>query len=1094
MLTITKAGLAAIRAADEGGFKLSMKSFKLSEHDISGVTATEFIDATDLFGIAVYSGDITLVEPTAISTVKLTLTIPKHVPTTGSYFFRELGIYLDTGELFAIGPLNPAYEKTSEFGIKLFVTSTANRLGDVAAVTINQNTSLPSYSQLRYVPAPIEAEHNVVAILDELTTKYGHPAAGLAVRSGPGMLHWSFVGHNRIYHGLTDSVADFSSFVVSPTTGGFWLNDGEVVICQITTGQGAGACRRMEYTKATGAFTVVDAPFEAINNTSTVAIWRDNANQLPNRTEASSNYLVLGHGINSWQRVDPTPSTYYTYEAFSVSSILTSESQFTDNHLVPPNGDMLVFVWCNGVLMPETAYSLSWNIITVYGKPYGTKIDILLIKKVASTISRASILAAFESKHTGDGQTKRFQFSVIPKSRSWVNVFINNKLVHQQDYDVEASSILLRTAAAVGDEIIITQLGLYEDEFGACHTYRTFRQITPGNMDVVLSDRLTTQSEIVVFVDGEKYSQDDFILLDHGIKLIKNPAFVGGSSFVDLTVFIPDVNYANQDAPVTVAGMDTGPQWIDPAGFEGPPNRLVPKTVSIISDGAQTIIPVPEVPNSDHVLLFIGGEYKNRSTYSYSLGRVIMNVPAQSGTLVDVVCFTNDESYGGFEVQCSTFNLITSGDTFYQLATVNDVDSIIVTLDGAYMHKSTYTVDPQSRIFFQAMAPGKSLEVWYFTSVPREGFRTTLRYDQSSGNSANNYPLSQSVVRKQDMINFIGVGKYDANRYDINASGDKVVLNPNAATNVPVVSYSFSSGFPKSRLLTREEYNKSVVSFNYRQGVVLLTREDVKAVLMREDVLSLFTAAELAVIQGGGGGTDPEEPPHAQPGDVFITTNWTVPEGVYRIRAVIIGAGGQGGGGSNDLSYAGHGGKRGEVLIQTFDVVPGQLLQIRLGVGGSSYLYTQSGTTVYPQPGDFGTSDGAVGYNGRDGGDTIFHQWVAQGGRGGVSEPAYAPTYRHADCDGEGQVDMATGSGSYSGGGAGGLPGVQTSGNNEMVFSYPGTDGAFGWKVSNTTGGGLAASKPGAGGGGASADPAGSGAFGGAGSNGVVYISWGNGI
>jgi hypothetical protein len=89
---------------------------------------------------------------------------------------------------------------------------------------------------------------------------------------------------------------------------------------------------------------------------------------------------------------------------------------------------------------------------------------------------------------------------------------------------------------------------------------------------------------------------------------------------------------------------------------------------------------------------------------------------------------------------------------------------------------------------------------------------------------------------------------------------------------------------------------------------------------------------------------------------------------------------------------------------------------------------------------------------------------------------------------------MATGSGSYSGGGSGGLPGVQTSGNNEMVFSYPGTDGAFGWKVSNTTGGGLAASKPGAGGGGASADPAGSGAFGGAGSNGVVYISWGNGI
>lgn len=1088
MLTVTQAGLAAIATAQGNGFKINLKSFKLSERDVTSETTTDFIAATDLYGPYIYSGEVTLVEVVSTATVKLTLAIPKEVPYSGSWFFRELGIFLDTGELFAIGPLNPAYEKNSEYGIKIYVAASTNRLGEVVSINSGQSTSLPAISQVQNLPAPIDSVHSVVSVLDELTTEYGSPAAGLAVRSGPGLLHWSFVGHNRVYHGLVDTVVDFSKFTVAKETGGFWLNDGEIVIAQITTGFGAGASRRMIYEKVTDSFTAIGDQFDELNTTSTVAIWRSNSNQLPERTEVSANYLVLGHGINSWTRVDPIPSAYYTYEAFSVSSVLNSQSQFGDAHLVPPNGDMIVFVMCDGMLIPETQYSLSWNIITVYGKPFGTKIDIIFLKKVLSTTSTDSIISMFESTHIGDGQTKRFQFSVIPKSRSWIMVYVDGVYIHQQNYDSEASSIVLHVAAPEGSTVAITQMALYDDSTGACVSYRTFRQMVPGDTEIALSDHLQTKSEVLIFVDGKQYTQNDFILMPNGLKLITPPAFTGGSSFIDLYVFIPEVSFSNQDAPVTVAGLDTGPEWIDPAGFEGPPNRLVPKTVSIISDGSQVIIPVPTVPSSDNVLVFVAGAYMSRTTYSYSLGRVVLNSPAQSGSMVDVVCFTEDKAYGGFAAQCTSFNLVTTSDTLYQLANVTDVDSIIVTLDGQYQHKQAYTVDSQSRIFFQAITAGRSLEVWYFVSVAHEGWRTTLKYDQSGGNSAGNYPLSQSVDRKQNTINFVSATKYDNSKYEINAAGDKIILNPNAATNVPVVSLSFSSATPKTRLLTRAEYNKSVVSFNYRQGTVLLTREDVKAVLYREDMLALLTPAEIAVLQGGGGGVP--DVPHAEPGNTFITGNWVVPDGVYHIRVVIIGAGGGGGGGSNDASFAGHGGKRGNVVIQELDVTPGQTLQIRLGVGGSSYLYTMAGQTVYPQPGDAGTSDGAVGYRGRDGGDTIFHQWVANGGDGGYSEPAYAPLYKHADADGDGQVDMATGSGAYTGGGLGGNTGLQTQGNSEMVYSYPGTDGAFGWVVSNSTGGGSSATKPGAGGGGAAADPTGVGAFGGAGSNGVVYISW----
>lgn len=1086
MLTITRAGLAAVANADLNGFKLSVTQFRVSEY--TGSTNIDYTDATDLLGVPVHTGEIALAEILGTSTVKLTLELPKEIPISGTLYLREIGLYLDTGELFAIGALTPTYEKNNSYGIRIYVAVTAQRLGEVISVNVGNNNSLPAVPAVRALPAPIDSDHSVMAVLDQQTSQYGTSVAGLVSRSGPGLLHWSFIGHNRIYHGVVDSITDQSKFKITYAQGGFWLNNDEIVIGQITAGSGAGQTRKLRHDSGLEEFTVVDEPFEHLDATSTLAIWRDNANQLPSRTPSIPDYMVLGHGLNSWTRVDPTPGTYYTYEAYYATSVLNAESQFGSEILEPPRDGLVTFVWCDGKLMPENAYSQSWNIITVYGKPYSTKIDIMMFKRVATTNGASGILNTFEAKHRGDGQTKRFHFSIVPKSESWVSVYVDGEFVHHQDYEFESTSVVLRDPPPEGSEVLLVQFGMYDDTMGACVTYRTFRQITPGDTVINMVDTVENPSQVLVFVDGKQYSQDDYLLMYPNIKIMKPPVFEGGSSYVDVYVFLPE--YLNQDVPASFSGLNTGPQWIDPAGSEGPPNKLVPKTVSYLSDGAQTVINVPTIPNSDHALVFVDGEFIQRELYSYSLGRIILNVPAPSGRLVDVVVFTEVTVDGGFEAQCTHFNFTSTSDTFYQLASVSDPDWVIVTVAGKYQHKLSYQIDSQSRIFFQGIEPNKSVEVWYYNNIQRDGFRTTLRYDKNGGATANSYPLFQQVSRQQNVLTFVDTKKYDNSQYSINAAGDKVILNPNTSSNTPVCCISFRSAFPKSRLLTREEYNRSVVSFNYRTGSVLLTREDVRAVLHREDVFALLTDAERSVLAGQGGGGDPEEP-NAQPGNTFTSTNWIVPDGVYRIRSVIIAAGGQGGGASNDYSYAGHGGKRGEVLIREFDVVPGQQLEVRLGVGGSSYLYTADGTTVYPQPGDPGTTDGSVGFNGRNGGDTIFHQWVAIGGLGGISEPAYGPSYRHADADGEGQVPMATGTGNYTGGGQGGTTGVQTTGNSELVYSYPGTNGAFGWSVPNSTGGGYAAVVPGAAGGGAAADPNGVGAFGGAGRNGVVYISWG---
>ena len=291
MLTVTRAGLAAISNAEISGFKISLTSFKLSEHDVSSPDVN-FYEATDLFGTVTYAGQTTAAEVLGTSTVKVTVEIPKELPRTGKWYFREIGLYLDTGELFAIGPLVPTYEKDNAFGIRIYVTVTANRLGQVISVNISQNNSLPVISQIRNLTAPIDSDHSVVAVMDENENPYGSASSGLAVRSGPGLLHWSLIGHHRIYHGLADLVVDQDTFKVAPATGGFWLNDKEIVISQITTGSGAGQTRKMRYNKDSDEFDSLDMPFTGLNETSTIAIWRDNANQLPTRSPDIPEYMV----------------------------------------------------------------------------------------------------------------------------------------------------------------------------------------------------------------------------------------------------------------------------------------------------------------------------------------------------------------------------------------------------------------------------------------------------------------------------------------------------------------------------------------------------------------------------------------------------------------------------------------------------------------------------------------------------------------------------------------------------------------------------------------------------------------------------------
>jgi hypothetical protein len=105
--------------------------------------------------------------------------------------------------------------------------------------------------------------------------------------------------------------------------------------------------------------------------------------------------------------------------------------------------------------------------------------------------------------------------------------------------------------------------------------------------------------------------------------------------------------------------------------------------------------------------------------------------------------------------------------------------------------------------------------------------------------------------------------------------------------------------------------------------------------------------------------------------------NWTVPAGVTRVFALLIGGGGGGGHGSTSGGGDGYDGGNGGVCMCVMDgLTPGAPLPIVIG-----------------QPGIGGYYLSLVSYAGTDGGDTTFNGAIAYGGTAGSNSGAVSPAH-----------------------------------------------------------------------------------------------------
>ena len=315
-LTITDYGIQAAANAQEGGFLIDVARFQVSNH---AFTDEELADTSILTlpDTVLYEGGIETIEVLNADSVRFTMYLPSAVPATGTWALNSVGIFLESGELFAFGKLEPAYTKDNTFAFRFIVVLSMARLGDVVNINWSDVHSIPSVGFVYQLPDPKTIDQNFVAVLDQMFNPDRSVSPGGAFKYGPGNDYWGFTGHDRLYYDRVKTVStDKYSFTLDMAEAGFQLALSEVVIANVGVGPARGISRRVQYL-GDGVFQELDGkPFissvtGSFDQANTfVAIWRNSSvNRPANLTiPLPRNVVYIANGTDTVCTLPATPT------------------------------------------------------------------------------------------------------------------------------------------------------------------------------------------------------------------------------------------------------------------------------------------------------------------------------------------------------------------------------------------------------------------------------------------------------------------------------------------------------------------------------------------------------------------------------------------------------------------------------------------------------------------------------------------------------------------------------------------------------------------------------------------------------------------
>ena len=462
---VTTVGLNACANAQKGGFLIDIARFGVSE--ATGFTAKASDDI--LAGPTVYEGDISVITVlTGASAVEFVCELPIGVPTTGTLKIGEVGIYLATGELFSHGDVVPIYDKDNSFGLRFSVIVALAGLSDVINVTVTDTNSIPSVAYVRTLPRPIDGPENTVAVLDEWQNADSSYSPSIAIKYGAGNTRWGYVGYDRVFEGVPDSI-DGTAFVLSPDNHGFLMEMNEILIVQEVVNGNFGHSHKYQY-KGQGRFELLDGT-PGIISQSILGLWR---RIIPN----------VSNGVKiDFERFNFTTNDAGTYK-------LQSAAQ----------KDAYVVAWVDGIYQQDL--QIAGDTLTVTGVPNGLPL-------IGGVFKTSAIAAGEDPDYI---QVDQFDFPTVTDTaltlpyviddRKWVFVFKQGRLVTEDRWDIYGTDVALKFADdADGRDFQVVVFHKKTQSGGYSFDVVTHKQYTDGGIYVGMSGLLAS-SAYLFFASG----------------------------------------------------------------------------------------------------------------------------------------------------------------------------------------------------------------------------------------------------------------------------------------------------------------------------------------------------------------------------------------------------------------------------------------------------------------------------------------------------------------------------------------------------------------------------------------------------------------
>lgn len=845
-MVITNKGLNSIADADAGGFKVDIDTFAVS----SAVGARPSIESEALVGDILYRSEVQSIEVVDANKVKFTLYIPPGYPREGNWNLTEVGLYLKTGELFAHGTFKSTFEKTPEFGLRVTCIVVVARLGEVINFTLGLNASLASAASVRTLIDPFESETNAVVVQDAITNHENVAAltsASLAVRYGAGGNYWAFLGHDLVYKGYPIDVESASKFKLrAEIDGGFWLDDQEIVNIQITSGNGSGQSRRVQYDRTKGEFNVLEKPFTAMGKQSLMHVWRSTKNQLPKRPVDIKSHYVLGAGVNTWKRLTNEDAVIGKCDLIPARIVFQGDGNKSEFKLpaevketvYQDKANFSVFVGGEYIGQDQFSVTPEKGVTFISRVPQSDQdVDVFYYTRVES---KGSALTCAVVEYSADGTEWTFQNSIVPPSSDYMMVFLNGKLVSADAYDLQGTGITFKIAPPVGSIVIVACANL--QELGAGTTIirkESSLRVVVGNTTPI--DLGTTQVErknTFVSVGGVRLDHSEYDVEDGQLKV---KTIFPTSTPVSILAF---ANTVDDVVIERFTGENSGPVWTDPAGRYIDPNRIQAMVTTFIGNGNQTVYSMNA--NATAAWVFIDGLFQDPApiTVQTNNSTIILPQPLAAGSKIDIISFQAIAD-SGQEVKCSRqlFNT-EAGKTVYGVDPSEDGvarQMTVVSVGGVYQHMDTYVLGLNNITFNNELPVNARVQLWHFGTKVHEGYSNALSWsnhkmDRSITEYVHEYYDSIPINDAGDVNNalmFTNTVMQYGDQYSV-TNGDSYkfnILEPEEAHGIAAVSFVFYTGESKTRLMTRDEMKKRYMT--------------------REEIMKLAL---------GGGGYDPDIP------------------------------------------------------------------------------------------------------------------------------------------------------------------------------------------------------------------------------------------